>query len=265
MMLKYQDKKQLRKNKNTIRNTIVLGLFFLVTALGFWGVFGGPLNFISYPILKTSNWVSRGFYNSGHYFNSKKELFKENNFLIEENLSLKSRMIDYEIIEKENLELKGILNRINKNKEFVLGNILTKPNRSIYDTAILDIGKSDGVEIGYMVYAYGDIPIGEITETHDNTSLLTLFSSPGIKTEGFINDVNASVELIGRGGGNFETVIPLKLTIENGTMIYLPGFSSGVIAKVIDIISSPSDPFKKIILDSPVNIENLKWVQVKTN
>lgn len=265
MMLKYQDKKKLRKSKNIIRNTIILTLFFLATSLGLWGLFGGSLNFISRPILKTGNWISQGFFNINFYFVTKKNLFRENNFLAEENLSLKLKMLDYGILEKENLELKNILNRTIKADEFVLGNILTKPNRSIYDTLILDIGKGDNVKTGQMVFAYGEIPIGKITEVYDKTSLVTLFSSPGIKTEGFINNINASVELLGRGGGNFETVIPLDLTIENGTTIYLPGFSSRVIAKVIDTISSPSDPFKKIILNSPVNIESLKWVQIKLN
>ena len=263
MMLKYQDKKKIRKNKNLIQNIIILVLFFLITSLGFWGILGGPLNIISRSILKTGNWISEGFSEVGFYFNTKKSLFRDNNFLIEENQSLKLKMVDYEIIEKENLALKNILNRIPKDGDFVLGNVLTKPNRSIYDTLIIDIGKNDGLEIGQMVYAYGEIPMGKITEAYSNSSLVTLFSGPGIKTEGFINNINASVELIGRGGGNFETVIPLELTIENGTIIYLPGFHSLAIAKVIDVISSPGDPFKKIILNSPVNFESLKWVQVK--
>lgn len=265
MMLKYQDKKKLRENKKVIRNTVILILFFLVTSLGFWGFFGGSVNFISRPILKTGNWISQGFSNMNFYFVTKKNFQRNNNFLIEENLSLKLKMLDYEIIEKENLELKNILNRTIKTDNFILGNILTKPNRSIYDTLIIDIGKGDNLEVGQTVYAYGEIPVGKITEVYENSSLVTLFSSPGIKTEGFLSNINASVELVGRGGGNFETVIPLELTIENGTMIYLPGLSSRIIAMVVDVISSPSDPFKKIILNAPVNIESLKWVQIKLN
>ncbi len=265
MMLKYQDKKQLRKNKNNIRNIIALSLFFLITALGIWGFLGGPLNFLSRPILKAGDWIAQGFQNSSYYFNTKKTLLVENNLITEENLSLKAKMLNYEIVEKENLDLKNILNKIKKPSDFVLANILTKSNRSIYDTVILDVGLDEGVEVGDTVYAYGEIPIGKITEAYNNTSLLTLFTSSGLKTEGFINGVNASVELIGRGGGNFETVIPLELKIDNGTMIYTPGFTSQVVAIVVDVISRPNDPFKKIILNSPVNIEILKWVQIKTN
>ncbi|HEY5589205.1 MAG TPA: hypothetical protein VIK86_09670, partial [Candidatus Paceibacterota bacterium] len=76
---------------------------------------------------------------------------------------------------------------------------------------------------------------------------------------------NASVELIGRGGGNFEMIIPIELAAEKGTLIYLPGSSSMVIAIVDEVLSKPSDPFKKVILSSPVNVQNLKWVQVRSN
>lgn len=262
-MLKYQDKNQIRKNKKFFKKTVFLFLFFIITALGVWSFLGGPVNLISRPLLLSGNWVSRGFDNLGFYFNSKESLSEENVFLIEENLSLKAKLENYEIIEKENLDLKKTLNRIKDPQNYVLANILTKPNRSLYDSVILDIGKNHNIETGDTAYAYGEIPIGRISEVYENSSLLTLFTSPGLKTEGFIDEVNASVELIGRGGGNFETVIPVDLSLPNGTKVYIPGYDARVLARIIETISSPSDPFKKVILNSPINIENLKWVQLK--
>ena len=264
-MLKYQDKKQTRKNKKTLIKIIVLFLFFIATALGIWRIFGGPINFVSKPILSVGNWLSQGFNNIGYYFNSKQVLYNENNFLLEENLALKAKFENYDILEKENWELKSILNRIPKSGNFILANILTKPNRSVYDTVILDVGELDNLKVGNLAYAYGEVPIGKITEVYSNSSLLVLFSSPGQKTEGFINEVNASVELVGRGGGNFETIIPLELNLEKGTKIFLPGFSNQILAEIVEVISNPTDPFKKVILNSPVNIENIKWVQIKLN
>ncbi|NCU28849.1 MAG: rod shape-determining protein MreC [Candidatus Moranbacteria bacterium] len=262
-MLKYQDKNQIRKNKKFFKKTVFLFLFFIITALGAWSFLGGPVNIISRPLLLSGNWISQGFDNLGFYFNSKESLSKENDFLTEENFSLKARLENYEIIEKENLDLKQTLNRIKEPQNYILANILTKPNRSLYDSVILDIGKNHNVEIEDTAYAYGEIPIGRISEVYENSSLLTLFTSPGLKTEGFIDEVNASVELIGRGGGNFETVIPIDLILPNGTKVYIPGYDARVLARIIETISSPSDPFKKVILNSPVNIESLKWVQVR--
>lgn len=265
MMLKYQDKNKIRKNKKSITGIIVLVLFFLVTALGAWSFIRGPINFVSRPFLMIGDWFSRGFNNIEFYFDSKKELSNQNVLLNEENLSLKAKLEDYSILENENEELKNILNRTKKINNYVLANILTKPNRSLYDSVILDIGKKDSLEIGDMAYAYGEIPVGKISEVYENSSLLTFFSSPGLKTEGFINEVNAAIELVGRGGGNFEAIIPVELNLEKDTIIYFPEYTSQVLAKIVETISNPSDPFKKVILVSPVSLESLKWVQVKTN
>lgn len=265
MMLKFQDKKQIRNKRKIIRKTVVLILFFTAVSIGFLSFLGPSLNFISRPVLEIGNWFSQGFGAIGFYFDTKKNLFEENRFLLEENLFLKAKMENYEILEKENIDLKYILNRAQKEKNFVLANILTKSNRSFYGSVILDIGKNDNISTGNMVYAYGEIPIGKISEVYENTSLLTFFSSPGLKTEGFLGGVNASVELIGRGGGNFETTIPVDLNLEKGTIVYTPGYDSRVLAKIVEIISKQGDPLKKVILNSPVNIEELKWVQVKLN
>jgi hypothetical protein len=58
-------------------------------------------------------------------------------------------------------------------------------------------------------------------------------------------------------------VIPIELKVEYGTMIYTPGSTSLVIAVINEIISNPTDPFKKVLLSSPVNVQNIKWVEVK--
>jgi hypothetical protein len=76
---------------------------------------------------------------------------------------------------------------------------------------------------------------------------------------------NANVELVGRGGGNFEMTVPNELATDNGLTVVLPSSKSEVIAVIDGIISRPTDPVKKVILHSPVNIQSLKWVQIKRN
>ncbi len=90
-----------------------------------------------------------------------------------------------------------------------------------------------------------------------------LYSNPGQITEAVIDGSNASVEIVGRGGGNFEMTIPLDLSAESGKLIILPNTTSEVVAIVDRLISNPTDPIKKVLLRSPVNIQNLKWVQIK--
>ena len=224
---------------------------------------GNLFNTAGLPIWKTEKFINDGMYNMNYLFRTKASISKENHDLIEENLGIRLSMIDYQILKNDLNELKGVLGRLSKNDNFVLGNILTKPNHSPYDTIIIDIGNNEQIKEGDLVYANGNIPIGFISKIYDKTSLVSLYTNPGQKTEGFMDKTNASVELIGRGGGNFEMIIPIELEAESGTIIYLPNSTTLVVAVVEEIISSPTDPFKKVLLSSPVNIQNLKWVQVK--
>jgi len=263
MMHQFRDKKEIVRRKAIIRNTIGFGLFFLLSALGFLGWSGKLSNYIGRPIWSTEKIVTDGLYNINYLVRSKSSVSLENHNLIEEISALRVSMSDYQILKKENEDLKELLGRLPVNKNFVLGNILTKPNHSPYDTIIIDIGSDNNIEEGNLIYANGSIPIGVIGKIYEKTSLVTLYSNPGQKTEGFMDGTNASVLLTGRGGGNFEMIIPVDLTAEKGTVIFLPGNNSEILALVDEIISRPSDPFKKVILSSPVNVQNLKWIQVK--
>jgi len=262
MIHQFLDKKQIIKRKKTIRNIIGFGIFFILCVVGILSWTGQIFNFMGRPIWKTENFITQGIYNINYLFRTKSSISKENHNLIEEISSLRITMIDYQILKGEVDQLKELLGRLPEKNNFILGNILTKPNHSPYDTLIIDVGNND-IKEGNLVYAVGNIPIGKVGKVYDKTSLITLYSNPGQKTGGFINETNASVELMGRGGGNFEMIIPLELQADKGTIVYLPANTSEVIAIVQEVISNPSDPFKKVILSSPVNVQNLKWVQVK--
>jgi cell shape-determining protein MreC len=263
MIHQFLDKKQIMRRKKIIRNVIGFGIFFILSGLGVLSLSGRFFNYVGRPIWEAKRSIGSSFYNMNYLFRTKSSISRENHNLIEEISYLRLSMVDYKILKNENDELKEMLGRIPEKNDFLLGNILTKPNYSPYDTLIIDIGINNGVKEGEVVYSNGNIPIGNIAKVYDKTSLVTLFTNPGQKTEGSINDVNASVELIGRGGGNFEMIIPIELSVQKGTIIYLPGYTSVVLAVVDEVISTPTDPFKKVILSSPVNVQNLKWVEVK--
>jgi len=262
-MHQFRDKKQITRKNKFIKNFIIFVIFFIVSTMGLLSLAGNPLNNITRPVLIIKQLIVDGFYNFGYLFKTKSSINKENNNLIEENFRIKTSMIDYQIIKEDNNKLKELLGRLPEANNFILGTILTKPNHSPYDTIIIDIGKNLEMKEGLMVYANGNIPIGYIEKVYDKTSLVSLYTNPGQKTEGFIESSNASVSLTGRGGGNFEMIIPIELIVDSGLIVYLPGSNSLVLATVDEIISTPSDPFKKVILSSPVNVQNLKWIEVK--
>jgi hypothetical protein len=174
-------------------------------------------------------------------------------------------MIDYQILKTENDQLKELLGRVPESYTFLLSTILAKPNKSPYDTLVIDGGINVGMVEGDLVYVNASTPVGKISNVYDKTSLVMLYSNPGQKTEAVLDGSNASVELVGRGGGNFEMIVPLDLSVGKGWVVVLPNLHTEVIAIIEEIISIPTDPVKKVILRSPVNIQNIKWVQVKKN
>jgi cell shape-determining protein MreC len=263
MIHQFRDKKRINKNKKIIKYIILFILFFIILNFGLLDFLGNVFNYIGRPIWNAEKALVNEIDDSGHLWQSKKSIFQQNAQLKEENFYFKNLLINYSILEKENIQLKEILGRLASPNDYILANILAKPNSSPYDTLIIDIGSKNEVLDNNQVFASGDIPIGYISRVYENTSVVSLFTNPGQETEGFIEDSNVSITLTGRGGGNFEMLVPIELSIGKGTIIYLPAQKPLVVALVEEIISSPSDPYKKVILSSPVNVQNLKWVQIK--
>lgn len=213
------------------------------------------------PVFVLGNNVGSSLDNIGSYFSFKNSLYLRNEELEKKLNENELRMANYNILLAENEVLKEILARNTDNKSFILSAILSKPNKSIYDTLVIDVGSSKGIQIGDLVFALGDIPIGRISETFPNSSKVVLFSSPREKTQVIIND--SFLEITGRGGGNFEVILPRDFKLEKGTPVLMPGIGSYVLAIAETIISDPRNPFTEALLVSPVNIQELKFVQIE--
>ena len=166
----------------------------------------------------------------------------------------------------------------------ILGSILSKPNQSPYDTLVIDVWDNKGIKVGDIVFALSNVPIGRVGIVYNFSSKVVLFSSPGEKTQVVVpagssgtveaggdtrpNDRNLPVgqvftEAVGRGGGNFEIILPRDIVLAKGAEVVLPGINSNVLGIVEAIVSDPRDSFTKILLTSPVNIFELKFVEVE--
>ncbi|MCM2339432.1 MAG: rod shape-determining protein MreC [Burkholderiales bacterium] len=266
--------RKIKRNRWLKYSIFVVVLFILIFLKN--GVFDGlsyVSNIIFRPVISLGNNFSMKISNFGPYLKSKKALVAEN-----ESLKLKldennARMTNYDTLSDENLKIKEILNRKQENKNLILGSILSKPNQSPYDTLIIDIGTKDGVVEGQKVLVLGDTPVGYIKEVYPRSSKVVLYSNPGEKTEVVVSGSPVStstslggdtfMQVVGRGGGNFEMILPRDFVLQNGTEVVLPGITSHVIGTVETIISDPRDSFQKALLISPINIFELKFVQVE--
>jgi cell shape-determining protein MreC len=263
-----------RKIKRKKNLQIALFLIFLFIIFYFrspvFSKLSGLSHFLFRPILALGHNTSLKLSDINYFFQSKKFLSAENEDLKSRLEKMSQQMSNYNSVLDENLKIKDILGREaesiedkqNKNNS-ILATILSKPNQNFYNTLIIDTGKEQGVKDGDYIFALGNVPIGRVALTYKNSSKVTLFSSPGEETEVVVSGSDIFLKIVGIGGGNFVMVLPRDIILEDKNEVVLPGINPYVVAIKEAIISEPRNSFQKILLTSPVNIQQLKFVQVK--
>ena len=254
----------MRKKKRKIALGL-LGLFlFFYFRVGIFAFFSGVSSFMFRPVLNSSNMVGQKASAVSAFFRSKDSFVTENETLQRDLDAMSARLANYNSILDENIKLREILGRKKEGSNMILGAILSKPNRSPYDTLLIDVGEKHGVKVGDLVLASGAIPVGRIAEVFSKSSKVVLFSTWGESNQVVISGKDVFIDAVGRGGGNFEMILSRELTLEKGTEILLPGSDPRVLGVVESAISDPRDAFNKVLVLSPVNIQELKFVQVET-
>lgn len=263
------DKKNKRRKYAHIVFFIIVFFIVFYFRSGIWNGLSLVSSTFFRPVLILGNNIGERFSDFSSYFVSKSSLQKENKDLKLKLSSNEARMINHDSLLAENESLKEIFGRKDTKTSMILSGILSKPNKSVYDTLIIDAGTNQGISSKDMVFAYGNIPIGRVDLVYPNSSKVILFSNSGEKTEIVVSEStptlpskNIFMDLVGRGGGNFEMIIPRDFTLVPGDQVVLPGITSYVVGIVETIISDPRDPFIKALLTTPINIQELKFVEV---
>jgi cell shape-determining protein MreC len=176
--------------------------------------------------------------------------------------SYDAQLTTAKLLASENDALKAELGRTG-HIDGVLGYVTTLPNRSIYDTFVIDAGMKEGIAIGQVVYGFGTIALGTITDVASDHATVQLFSASGRESSGSVGPNNVAVTLTGRGGGEYEVRLPRDLQFTTGEVIAYQSVHSAVLATIERIATDPRDPFQKLIAKAPINLQALKWVIVR--
>ncbi|MCC6520964.1 rod shape-determining protein MreC [Candidatus Nomurabacteria bacterium] len=217
---------------------------------------------ITRPLWSVRNTVANKTFLFKEHFRFKSSLIKENELLKSELAEKESFLADYASVLAENIKIKSLLGRTNT-ESTILGTILVKPNRSVYDTLILDIGSDDGVRVDTKVYVDGIIYVGDITSVTDKTARVTLLSTADKVTQVSIDGNDTTLDLVGNGGGSFEMNVPKGFELIEGVQVSSLGLRKHPIAIAEKVISDPREPIQKILLRSLVNIQEVRFVQVE--
>lgn len=171
-------------------------------------------------------------------------------------------LVSLSSLEKENESLKAEFGREGA-LDGTLARVVVPPNRSIYDTLVIDIGLEDGLTVGQEVYAFGSVALGTVSEVLSHSSTVLLYSASNRQTSGTVTGSDLTVTLIGRGAGEYEVRMPRDITFEQGGVISQQSLGVHPLATIQKIVTDPRDPFQRLLAKVPVNLQTLKWVVVK--
>jgi cell shape-determining protein MreC len=248
--------------KGIVVVTLVIVFLILLQTLSI-NPFGSVVHGIVRPVLQIQNTLASETQAFFLLLKSKRILIKENEILQERLLILEPSAYLVDALKTENAELKALLTRrVAENS--VLAAVLAKPSLSLYDTLIIDVGTTNGVSEGDEVIVYGNFVIGVISKVYAKSALVTLFSSQGNVSEVTLGDKHLLVKAHGRGGGNFETRLPRGIAVAVGDIVIIPNISTRIFSTVERVVASPADQFQTIFFKNPINISDIRWVEVVT-
>ncbi len=256
----------LSKNKKNYAKRILFfsSILFSVTFFYLGGLFflTGPLHYVGKPLWWLKDYSTEVVSDITTLVQTKKRLSEENRGLKNQLSQVDSQLLLSQLLLAENNELKKLLGRKNSEQKFILANVLVKPNLSPYDSLILDIGETYDIKVGNKVMVNNNIVIGEIENVFSKTAKVRLYSFPNETLSVAVGFDKIIGEAKGKGGGNFEVKLPREVLIEEGDIVVLPEMSLSVLGIVGSISTTPEDPFQTILFRIPINIFQLRWVQI---
>ncbi|MCU0660532.1 MAG: rod shape-determining protein MreC [Candidatus Pacebacteria bacterium] len=217
---------------------------------------------VAWPFLELKQSISEVFSVVQITFQTKETLVAQNEALLQELEEAKLANLERDILFADNVALRAALERPQTEGERLVATILSKPNKSPYDTLVIDIGTDTGITPGATVFARGSVPIGMIDEVYRRNARVRLFSTPKESTQVTLKN-GIQIDIVGTGGGSFKATLPRDITIVEGDILTLPLLTPQIVAVVKKIVSDSRDPFQTILATSPVNIQELKFVEVE--
>ncbi len=234
-----------KSKKDHGKRLLILGILFF-SLMFFFKLFDGFITRTVSPIWNAENILMRTIRLGWENFQTREAL-------VEENMRLK-------------VELESLRTSLSSSVEPIsleLAVVLAGPPHSFYDTLVIDRGSSDGLIVGQEIFIPEGSVIGVAAQVHKTTSVVELFSSYGNETAAILERTKLPVLLIGRGAGNFKIEAPREEWVEVGDRILSLSSEPKLIAVVEDVVTGPTDSFKKILARSPVNIFSLAYVSFK--
>jgi cell shape-determining protein MreC len=248
-----------------------IGLTFLAVILLFVltnpirDIFTGPLIFFTKPFWQVSDNLGTLTSNQISGFGkSRQNLLVENKALLIENKKLKTLLKAKNDLEIDNLKLREVLGRTEAKINPVLARVIFLPNFVPYNNLLLDIGENNRtrpIKVGDFVVADGTILIGRLTEIDATYSKVKLISAE-TNLSVVIGPQNIPAVAVGSGAGNLTITLPKDTPVFIGDQVRVSLLNNYLVGSVGHIEKLTSRPTQTILVRTPVNLWQLKWLEI---
>lgn len=252
--------KTYRKRRTNAIIIVLFILFFFALQKGLLQKISPTFMRVAVPIWTTENFTKDFFKVT---FESKPDLYKQNVVLKAQIAKYDDELANVESIKAENEHLKTLLGRIPAERRVVLSAILAKPNQTPYDILIIDRGSDDDIQPDDLVFAGGDILIGSIESVDKNSAKVLMYSTPGNISQVIYGNTGKYFNARGTGNGTMEVEVSRDIDVVVGDNFFYPGLDNTLVGVAQKIHFDPRDSFKKVIIKSPINIQEERWVEVR--
>ncbi len=144
----------------------------------------------------------------------------------------------------------------------IVAGVVARPPVAPYDVLIIDQGARAGIREGALVSGPGGTPVGLVGDAGNVQSRVTLFSTRGIETAGWVGGNRIPLTLTGAGAGAFTAAIPRDAGAQVGDGVYVAAGGAYPVGTVVKVESDPSSPSVSLIVRPYTNPFSLTWVTV---
>jgi cell shape-determining protein MreC len=168
-----------------------------------------------------------------------------------------------ERLTEENEEFRALLG--DDTEERIAAGVIARPPFSPYDSFVLDRGTEDGITEGAIVYHTSDYAIGYVRHAYSKSSVVALFSSPGIESTVYVYGPDIYATAYGEGGGIIRISVPQGVSLTEGNVVVLPTLDTGILGTIGTVTSVPTQPEQHAYLSFPVSMQSIRIVGVERN
>ena len=172
----------------------------------------------------------------------------------------KGTSVTLEYLERENNELKNLLNA--SSSSHIVAGVIARPPYSPYDTFVIDQGSDDGIVKNAPVFYGNNLALGFVESVFPKYALVTLFSDPYVETTVYVFGPNIFTKAYGDGGGVIRLSVPQGVSVQKGDLVALPSLERGPLGVIHSVVSNPTEPEQRAYVSYEMPLSSIRLVSV---